>query len=91
MTIDTWAGTASSNWSNGANWTPSAPVTGDQVNIGNAQQAGAVAVTEDATLTVAALVMAGNSTQNSTTLLITQPAVLTVNGPILLGANSIIT
>ncbi|MEA2790189.1 MAG: large repetitive protein, partial [Acetobacteraceae bacterium] len=91
MTIDTWAGTASSNWSNGANWTPSAPVTGDQVNIGNAKQAGAVAVTEDVTLTLAALVMAGNSAQNSTTLLITQPAVLTVNGPILLGANSIIT
>ncbi len=94
MATKIWAATVatiSDKWSVANRWTPSAPVTNDQVIIGNTTQTGAFTVTEDVTLTIASLTMAGNHKSNQTTTLsVTQPAALTVTGAINLGADSFI-
>lgn len=94
MATKIWAATVatiSDKWSVANRWTPSAPVTNDQIIIGNTTQTGAFTVTEDVTLTIASLTMAGNHKSNQTTTLsVTQPAALTVTGPINLGADSFI-
>ena len=93
MVTKTWTAPAATNgkWSDTANWSPSTPVDGDQVAIGSPTQIGAITVSEDTTIAVTSLALAGSSKSNSTTtLLVTQTAVLTVNGPITIGANSTI-
>ncbi|HEY0422974.1 MAG TPA: Ig-like domain-containing protein [Rhodopila sp.] len=94
MATDIWKATVTSvsgNWSDATKWTPSAPLSGDQIIIGNTTQKNPFTVTEDVTLTIGSLTMAGKHAGNqTTTLLLTQPAVLTVNGPISLDLDAII-
>ena len=93
MVTKTWTAPVATNgkWSDTANWSPSTPVDGDQVAIGSPTQAGAITVAEDTTIAVASLALTGNHKSNATTtLLVTQSAVLTVNGPITVDANSTI-
>src|SRR4051812_39552229 len=91
MATKIWAATGvtvSDNWSVALRWNPSAPVANDQIIIGNITQTGAFTVTEDVTLAITSLAMAGNHKSSQTsTLLVSQPAVLTVNGPISLVAD----
>jgi hypothetical protein len=89
MAVKTWTSAVSDDWSVAARWSPSAPLTGDQIFIGNTTQALAFVVTEDVTLTVGSLTMAGNHKGNQgTTLTVTQPAVLTVNNSISIDGDS---
>src|ERR1700712_1256623 len=94
MATDIWKATVTSvsgNWSDATKWTPSAPLSGDQIIIGNTTQKNSFTVTEDVTLTIGSLTMAGKNAGNqTTTLLLAQPAVLTVNGPISLDLDAII-
>src|SRR5437868_3438669 len=94
MAAKLWAATVntiSDAWSVAARWTPSAPLANDQIFIGNTTQIGAFVVTEDVTLQVSSLTLAGNHKSNQTTTLrVTQPAILTVSGALSLGADSLI-
>ena len=79
------------NWSDATKWGGVAPLPNDVIFIGNTTQVGTIDVTEDVTMTIASLTMAGNhKSGQSTTLTVTQPAVLTVNGPITFDADSFI-
>ena len=93
MATKIWTTPANGLWSNAADWTPGgAPLANDQIVIGTAAQAAAFTVTEDVTLTVASLTMAGNNKANHNTLLALIPgAVLTVNGLLTFDTFSFIT
>jgi Ca2+-binding RTX toxin-like protein len=92
MAFKTWTTSVSDNWSNAARWTPSAPLAGDQVFIGNTTQIGAFIVTDDVTLALSTLTLAGNHKSNQTTTLsITPAATLTASGAISFDGDSIIT
>ncbi|MBS0640924.1 MAG: hypothetical protein JSS43_13685, partial [Proteobacteria bacterium] len=92
MAFRTWTTPVSDNWSNAARWTPSAPLANDQVFIGNTTQIGAFTVTEDVTLTLSTLTLAGNHKSNqTTTLALTPAATLTATGAISIDGDSIIT
>ena len=83
MAIKSWTATGNGSWSTSSAWTPDgAPANGDTVLIGNTNQVGALTVTEDATLTIASLTMAGNHKANQGTTLVAHPGrhMLTVNG-----------
>ena len=88
MAIKSWTATGNGSWSTSSAWTPNgAPANGDTVLIGNTNQVGALTVTEDATLAIASLTLAGNHKANQgTTLSLTQANTLTVNGPLVLNA-----
>ena len=95
MATSTWKWTSGTgNWSNGNNWSPAAPATGDSVSIGSNRDTGPVVVTEDYTITINSLTMAakpGNGkNSNTTTLILTPNYTLTVSGTISLAANTII-
>jgi hypothetical protein len=91
MATKTWTKPVFGKWSDAINWGGVAPVANDVILIGNTSQVGTIDVTADATLTIASLTMAGNHKANqSSTLTITQPAVLTVTGPINFDGDSFI-
>src|SRR5476649_773097 len=97
MATTVWASASltppSGNWSDPSKWSlGTAPATGDQIFMGNIAQSVALTVTEDATVTIGSLTMVGNNkAHHSSTLLLTQPSVLTVSGPIIFDADSIIS
>lgn len=91
MATKIWAKTVAGAWSDPTKWTPSAPLPNDQIIVGTTTQVGVIALTEDVTTTITSLTLAGNhKSGQTTTLLVTQPAVLTVSGAINLGADSLI-
>src|SRR3954468_5645282 len=92
MAFRTWTSSVSDNWSNAVRWSPSAPLANDQIFIGNTTQIGAFTVTEDVTITIATLTMAGNHKSNqTTTLAVTPSTTLTASGAINFDVDSIIT
>ena len=92
MATKIWTAPVTGIWSDKTKWAGGlAPVTNDVIQIGDTAQASAFTVTENVTQTIASLTMAGNHKANqSTTLTLTQPAVLTVNGPISFDGDSFI-
>jgi len=92
MVLKIWKTPIVGNFSDATKWNPApAPVNGDDILMGTTTQVGTIIATEDLTLTIGSLTMAGNHKANqSTTLTLTQPAVLTVNGGISFDADSFI-
>ena len=92
MATRIWTNPVSGNWNDPTKWIGGlAPATNDSIIIGDINQVAAFSVTENATVTVTSLTMAGNHKSNqNTTLTLTQPAVLTVSGPISFDGDSVI-
>src|SRR4051794_11793337 len=89
MAVKTWTAAVSDNWSIAGRWSPTVPLLNDQIFIGNASQTPAIVVTEDVTLSISSLTLAGNHKGNQgTTLTLVQPATLTVGGAIGLDGDS---
>jgi collagen type I/II/III/V/XI/XXIV/XXVII alpha len=93
MATFTWSTGTSGIWSTPANWTGAVvPTSGSDVSIGTTSQGSASAVTENTSITINSLTMAGNNGgggTRKTTLAVTPGATLTV-GNITFDANSII-
>jgi hypothetical protein len=90
MANKTWQASAGSgNWSTAGDWIPSAPIAGDAVFIGSSGNAAGFVVTEDSTLAINTLTMAGKSGA-TTTLQVTPSATLSVSGNITLGKFTVI-
>jgi len=93
MATSTWklkSGTG--NWSDTADWTTAPPAPGGDVVIGSTHDIGSVFVTEDVSIGINSLTIGAKHGRNgnTTTLAVTPSAILTVNGTISLGVNTII-
>lgn len=91
MATFTWSGTTTGPWSTGLDWSPAGPpAIGSDVVIGSATQLAAFTVTEDTTVSIASLTLAGASGGKSTTLAFATGNTLTVSGAVATNANTVI-